>query len=235
MRVLGVITARGGSKGIPGKNVKLFGGNPLITYTITAARSAHTLTRTIVSTDDEHIAEIARTAGADVPFFRPASLAADDTPHLPVLQHALKFAEAADGVTYDIVVTLQPTSPLRLSEDIDSVVNLLAESDADSAVSVVEYIDHHPAKAKVIEDGMLKSFCAVEAEGTRRQELPRVYWRNGAVYAVRRDVLLKGRLYGDHVLPYLMPDNRSLDIDCPEDFERGEHMLEMLQSDGNFS
>lgn len=232
-RVLGVITARGGSKGVPGKNIKSFGGHPLIYYSIIAAQGAKTLARTLVSTDDEAIANIARNLGADVPFLRPPELAADTTLHLPVLQHAVAFAESQDGVQYDIIVTLQPTSPLRIAADIDAVVSSLISSEADSAVSVVEYTTHHPAKAKIIEGGFLRPFCGTEPEGIRRQSLPRVYERNGSVYAVRRDVLLGGHIYGDRILPYVMSEDRSLDIDTQEDFDRGERMLATLRTEGH--
>jgi len=130
--VLGVITARGGSKGIPGKNLKLLGGRPLIAYTIDAARQSGALDRLILSTDDPAIAEVGRSMGCEVPFIRPADLALDQTPHLPVMQHAVEWLAANDGYRPDLVLILQPTSPLRRAEHVREAVSLAQTSGADS-------------------------------------------------------------------------------------------------------
>jgi CMP-N,N'-diacetyllegionaminic acid synthase len=135
--ILGVIPARGGSRGIPSKNLALLAGRPLLAYTADAVKASTRLTRTIVSTDDERIAECAKSLGLDVPFMRPSSLAADDVPMLPVLQHAIDTLKT-DGFAADIVVLLQPTSPLRRGEHIDAAVDWLERTAADSVVSVVE-------------------------------------------------------------------------------------------------
>src|SRR5258705_11451169 len=141
MNVLGVIPARGGSKGLPDKNLALLCGRPLLAYTADAAKASTKLTRTIVSTDDERIAQCAKSLGLDVPFMRPASLAGDAAPMLPVLQHAVSALQS-DGFTADIVVLLQPTSPLRRGEHIDAAVDWLQRVRGDSVVSVVE-VPHH--------------------------------------------------------------------------------------------
>ncbi len=231
--ILGVITARGGSKGIPGKNIKLLGGKPLITYTIEAARKSSALTHCIVSTDSENIARVAREHGADVPFLRPPELAADHVPHVPVMQHAIRFMEAQENKTFEYVVVLQPTSPFRLPEDIDETLRLLIESGADSAVTLVEVANaDHPVKAKRLLDGRVLPYALAEPEGARRQDLPTAYRRSGAVYAMRRDTILGGRLYGDHIVGYIVPRERSVDIDEPLDWLKAEWMLEDLGRKG---
>src|ERR1044072_6999018 len=145
MRVLGIITARGGSKSIPNKNIALLGGRPLLAYTADAVRGAHLLTRTILSTDDLRIADVGRDCGLEVPFMRPPELAGDDVQTLPVLQDVVRRLEAA-GERYDAVLTLQPTSHFRQSVDIDGSIELLEQSKADSVVSYVKVGGKHPAR-----------------------------------------------------------------------------------------
>lgn len=234
--VLAVVTARGGSRGIPGKNIRPLGGKPLIHYTIDAARRSQYISDTIVSTDSAAIADVARAYGAAVPFLRPAALAGDATPHLPVLQHAVSEMETMRSTTYEYVVTLQPTSPFRLPADIDGTVELLISSNADSAVSVCE-VDSgcHPVKAKKLEGHRLLPYCVAEIEGTRRQDLPPAFKRNSAVYVSRRDLIMKdNRFYGDHVVGYVVPRERSIDIDSPLDWIVAEYMLEQLRRDNAF-
>jgi len=215
-RVLGVIPARGGSRGIPRKNLSMVDGVPLVVHALRQAAAAGTLTRTVLSTEDAEIAQVARDAGGDVPFLRPAELADDATPTLPVLLHALATLEAAGDAPYDWVCILQPTAPLRRAEDIDRAVGKAIETGADSVVTVCR--THHPAKTKRIEDDRLVPYVVEEAEGTRRQDLGEPAWRrNGAVYVMRRDVLDSGRLYGDVCRPVEMPAERSVDVDMPAD------------------
>jgi CMP-N,N'-diacetyllegionaminic acid synthase len=217
MNVLAVIPARGGSKGIPNKNLANAAGRPLLAYTADAARGAKRLTRIIVSTDDAAIADAARHLGLDVPFMRPASLAADDAPMLPVLQHAVKTMREY-GFAADAVVLLQPTSPLRRAEHIDAAIDLLEQSGADSVVSVVE-VPHqfNPVSVMRLEGDRLQPF----SDGplvTRRQDKPRVFARNGpAVVAVRTSVIEGGSLYGDDCRALVMNSDESLDIDSPAD------------------
>lgn len=229
--ILGVITARGGSKGIPGKNIKLLGGKPLIVYTIESAKKSKLITHLIVSTDDEKIADVCRQYGADVPFMRPKELAQDITPHLPVIQHAIKFMEEKSGIVFGYVVIFQPTSPFRTADDIDSTIQKLIDTGADSAVSLVEFEKGmHPVKAKKLEGDRVLAYCMEEVEGIRRQDIPTAYRRNGAVYAMKRDLLLKdNRLYGDFVAGYVVPKERSIDIDESFDWLRAEHMLKNLK------
>ncbi|HEX9660078.1 MAG TPA: acylneuraminate cytidylyltransferase family protein, partial [Rhodothermales bacterium] len=158
-RVLAVIPARGGSKGVPRKNLVQLCGRPLIAYTIGAGLSATSVSRLVVSTEDEEIASVARSLGADVPFIRPATLATDTAQSLPVVQHAIQAVEEVEGTPYDVIVMLQPTTPLRTAGDIDSAVALLLESGADSVVSVVDVGGHHPYRMKRIDDdGRLVNF-----------------------------------------------------------------------------
>lgn len=216
LRILGLVPARGGSKGVPGKNIAPLAGRPVIAYTLAAAQASSSLARCIVSTDDVGIAEEARRWGGDVPFMRPPELATDEAAAIGVVQHAL----GALAETYDAVMLLQPTSPLRSSADIDAAAALIQTSpEADSVISVVAVGDHHPARMKYIEDGYLKDPPFAEtSEGQRRQDLPDLYLRNGAIYLTRVPVLLKQRSFkGRACLAYRMPPERSVNIDTPFD------------------
>jgi len=235
--ILGVIPARGGSKGIPRKNIKVLKGKPLIAYTIEVAKQSSLISHLIVSTDDKETAEIARAYGAEVPFLRPKELARDKTPGLPVIQHAIRFMEGKLGTEFDYVVILQPTSPLRTVEDIDKTIQLLIDTGADSAVSLVETeASSHPMKMKKLDGSRVLPYSIAEPEGIRRQDLPTVYKRSGAVYAQTRKLVIdKGMLYGDHIVGHVVPQERSIDIDDEFDWIRAEYMLEKLRaSDHSF-
>lgn len=232
MEVLGIIPARGGSKAIPHKNIALLGGRPLLAYTCDAARSSRRLSRLILDTDDPEIAAAGQACSVDAPYLRPPELARDDTPIVPVIQHALRWLQEREGYTPEAVVLLQPTSPLRRAEDIDAAVELLEASGADTVVSVVAVPhQYNPVSVMRLEpDGRLVPFL----EGPlvlRRQAKPRVYARNGpAVLAVRRATIEQGLLYGEHVRPYEMGRIESLDIDDPLDLELAEFYLQRLKS-----
>jgi len=211
IRVVGVIPARGGSKSIPRKNLKEVAGKPLIAHTIIAAMKTKLVSRVIVSTDDEEIARVSRDFGVDVPILRPRELAKDDSPTILSVQHMVRHLEE-HGESYDVVVTLQPTSPLRSSEDIDGAIKMLGETKADSVISVTE-VKQNPWLMFKVEDGRLKPFFG-EEKRIRRQDLPRVYALNGAIYATRRKPLMEGNsLYGSDPRAYIMPEERSIDID----------------------
>ena len=225
MNVLGVIPARGGSKGIPTKNLVPLCGRPLLAYTADAVNDSKKLTHTIVSTDDERIAGCARSLGLDVPFIRPSSLAADDAPMLPVLQHAIT-AMRARGFETDIVVLLQPTSPLRRGQHIDAAIDWLQRVRGDSVDSGVE-VPHqfNPISVMRLDEGLLKPFLETSVP-TRRQDKPRLYARNGpAVLAVHTRVIENGSLYGDESWPLIMTPEDSLDIDTPWDLRLAESVL----------
>ena len=187
MRVLGIVPARGGSKGIPHKNITPLCGKPLLWYTAEAALAAQTLTDVVLSTDDEAIAEVGRRCGLEVPFLRPAELAQDTTPTLPVLQHAVHTLEAA-GRSYDAVCLLQPTNPLRRAAHIDGCVRLLQEEQVDSVVTVLP-VPHHYNPHWVLfadEDGRLYWSMGDPEPIPRRQLLPPAWHREGSVYVVRK-------------------------------------------------
>jgi CMP-N,N'-diacetyllegionaminic acid synthase len=225
MIVLGIVPARGGSKGVPHKNLRVLGGQSLLARTAAAVRASRSLTRTVLSTDDPEIAAAGHALGLDVPFMRPEELAADDTPMLPVLRHAVETL-AREGFQADILVLLQPTSPFRRAEHIDAAVDLLAASGADSVVSVVE-VPHQfsPVSVLTVTDGRVTPYAPGPLV-TRRQDKPRVYARNGpAVLAVRVSVIERGTLYGDDCRPLIMTPADSVDIDDPHDFEYAEFLL----------
>jgi len=233
-KILGVITARGGSKGIPKKNIKLLGGKPLIAYTIAIAKKSKLLSDLIVSTDSEEIADVCRQCGVEVPFLRPAELATDEAGHLAVVQHVLKFMEEAKKTKYDYAVILQPTSPFRTIDDIDGTIKKALENQADSAVGLVESAIS-PAKFKKLEGDKVLPYCMEEPEGIRRQDLPKAYKRSGAVYVCKRDVIVdQGRLFGSFVVGYVVPAERSIDIDTEYDWALAEYMHKKLEAQGFF-
>tara|TARA_B100000959_G_C14882207_1_gene583033 strand:+ start:342 stop:1040 length:699 start_codon:yes stop_codon:yes gene_type:complete len=219
-RILGVIPARGGSKGIKNKNIIDLDGSPLISHTIKAGLKSTMLTDCIVSTDSEAIKNIAEEFGANVPFKRPDELSSDLALPLPVMQHAVKFMEKLRNYDYDAVVMLQPTTPLRLSDDIDKSLELLFETNADSVISVVVIEANHPFRMKRIIDGRLVNYIDQGYEDMRpRQVLPPVYIRNGAIYATKRDILINTNSFtGNDVRAYVMPAERSVNIDSMKDY-----------------
>jgi CMP-N-acetylneuraminic acid synthetase len=228
MRVLGLIPAREGSKGIPGKNVRLLGGRPLLAWTAEAALAARRLSRVVLSTDGEAIAEAGRRCGLEVPFLRPAELARDDTPTLPVVTHAVAELERA-GDRFDAVCLLQPTSPFRRAGDIDGCIALLEEKGLDAVVSVLEVPAEHNPHWVYFQDGegLLRLATGEEQPVPRRQELPPAFHRDGSVYVTRRDVVMDGgSLYGRRLGGYVMPDaGRSVNLDTPDDWERAERLI----------
>ncbi len=227
MRVLGIIPARGGSKGVPRKNIRLLCGRPLLSYTIEAALRSTQLTRTILSTEDDEIAGVGRSMGIDVPFMRPAELAEDTTPTLPVVLHAVKSLES-HGEYYDAVCLLQPTNPLRRSEDIDASIELLQTSGADSVISVLRV--PHEYNPKWVywrnEIGELALTTGENSPVSRRQDLPPAFHREGSIYVTRRNVLDEfGNLYGVKVQGLELDPERCVNIDTNEDWELAEIIL----------
>jgi len=235
VRTLGVIPARGGSKGVPRKNIAPLHGRPLIQYTIEAARSSRLLGRVLVSSEDDEIITIAQELGAEVPFRRPADLARDDATAVAVACHALRFVEEEEKGVYDFVALLEPTAPLRKAQDIDEALGLLTSSGADSVAGVCRLEAPHPAKLKVIEEGRIRPFLpGLWREGLKRQDLEPVYFLNGAIYAVRRDVLVeKKTFWGERTIPYIMPPERSVNIDTWLDLRLAEALMGERTSGGN--
>lgn len=222
-KVLAIITARGGSKGVPRKNVLPVGGKPLIAWTVDAARGARLVDRAILSSDDEEIIAAARAAGCEIPFVREAGLATDDATSAAVVADAL---ERVPG--YEVFVLLQPTSPLRTAADIDGALELLAASGADRCVSVTEADAHPYLVFRRDGDGYLEHFAPPpEGVSLRRQDLPPAWVLNGAIYACRSAKFLERRTFiGKGTVAYPMPRERSLDIDTPDDFRRLQTILE---------
>lgn len=230
-KTIGIITARGGSKGIPRKNIKQLAGKTLIAYTIEAARASQCLTRCIVSTDDEEIASVARTYGAEVPFMRPAELAQDKSGSIEVVQHALQWLKEQEGQTFDYAMILQPTSPFRTAGDIDACIKKIVDTGADSVMSMMELTDFALKKLKRLEGDLIVPF--VEDEGrtsAARSDLAKVYKRNCAIYLTRTDLIMKGDLFGQVSRPYVMPRERSVDINEPVDFELAEFLMQRKNS-----
>jgi CMP-N,N'-diacetyllegionaminic acid synthase len=224
--VLGIVPARGGSKGVPGKNVRPLAGRTLLEYTARAARESGVLDRVILSTDSPEIADTGRRAGLDVPFMRPVTLAGDDTPMLPVIQHALESL-ARDGWSPDIIVLLQPTSPLRRPDHIRAAVTTLRDTKADSVVTVVEIPRHlSPDYVMRIDGGRLQPFLPEGARVTRRQDARPAYSRDGTVYAFWRATIERfGGIYGEDCRPLLIDARESLSIDSPADWDSAERLL----------
>ena len=228
MIVMGLILARGGSKGLPRKNILPLAGKPLIGYTIEVARASTVLDRVVVSTDDQEIAGVAKRYGADVPFYRPADLAEDDTSVFPAILHALTWLSEHEGYDPGYVMLLQPTSPFRTVEDIEGAVSLAVRKHADAVVSVSRVRQHPYWSKQMSEDGRLISQYPPEHAAFRRQDLPPLYVPNGAIYLVLRSVLLeKETVYTERTYGYVIPAERSLDIDDAWDL----HVAELILKD----
>jgi len=226
MRVLGIIPARGGSKGVPRKNLRKLNGIPLIKYTIDAALNSN-LTEVVVSTEDEEIANFSKFCGCKVPFVRPSDLASDTARSIDVAIHALNAMEEIASTRFDAIMLLQPTTPFRSSQDINTALSLITQDEmASSVISVVDVKAHHPARMKYIEKGVLidPDFCE-KHENQNRQELQPMYIRNGAVYLTKRETILSSSFKGSKSLALVMPEERSINIDTLSDFELAELTL----------
>lgn len=220
MKTLGLIPARGGSKGIPRKNLREVAGKPLIAHTILAAAASRLLTRFVTSTDDPEIAETARRFGSEV-IARPPELADDQATTDAVALHAL----SAVAERYDALVVLQPTTPMRRPQDIDAAIALLAEPETEIVLGVAEVGHFHPARMYRIAEGALVPFTQ-EPPGRRRQDLPPVYIRNGMIYGIRTELLQRtGSLTAGRVAPLVLPQERSINIDTEIDLALADLLL----------
>ena len=231
MRLIAVIPARGGSKGVPRKNLAQVGGQSLVARAVHAAAGCATIACTVVSSDDPAILAEGTRTGADIALLRPADLAQDDTPMLPVLQHAVRHVESL-GQTVDAVVLLQPTTPTRTADDVTAACDRFAAGNADSLASVIPVpFDHHPEWTFTLDDaGQLhRATAAPDAPfvlPTRRQELPPAWHRDGAIYITRRDVLIDGNsLYGARVLGFARSADNAVNIDTPADLARAHQLF----------
>lgn len=226
-KVLAIIPARGGSKGLPGKNIKELCGKPLIAWSIEQAKSCSDIDRIIVSTDDEEIAETAKKYGAEAPFMRPAELANDTASTIDVIFHTINWLKEHQEFQPEYILLLQPTSPLRLAEDINGAIQMLKDKNAQAVVSVYE-TDHHPWWSNTLpEDDSMKHFLRPEILNKRRQDLPVFYRLNGAIYLANTDYLHEcNGFLGPDTFAYEMPKNRSIDIDSDIDFKLAGLLLE---------
>ncbi len=234
MKILALIPARGGSKGVPRKNTLIVAGKPLIAYSILQAQASLRINRVIVSTDDEGIAELAREWGAEVPFMRPADYAQDFSPDLDVFMHALTWLHEHERYRPDLVVHLRPPGPVRLVERIDEAIDLLVDHPEADAVRSVSLAHQTPYKMWHIEpSGYLKPVLRIpdlpDCQSRPRQCLPRVYWQNGYVDVIRpRAILEKNSMWGECAVPFLV-DEELLEVDYPEDIPLVEEALKRFE------
>ena len=232
MNILGITLARAGSKGLPGKHTRILGGKPVIAWTIEAAKASEYLADYVVSTNDDEIARVVyQYVGVPV-LRRPNELCQDTTPTLPALQWSVQILETLLSIntrkTYDYIVEIRATSPLKTTQDIDGIIKTLIESDADSVIGITPLEDHHPARAKYLSpEGYLRDF--IPELSTRRQELePKAYIRNGTVYALKRSALFApdAKLWGhEKSIGYVLPEERSVNLDTPLDLIVCEALL----------
>lgn len=225
MKVVAIIPARGGSKGVPNKNIRLVAGKPLIAYAIDCAKESKLITRIIVSTDSTSIAQIATDYGAEV-LIRPSDLAQDDTPMSPVLLHVLQTLQE-NGEHYDLVVLLQVTSPIRTGQDIDRIVEMFASTpDLEAVISVVPMDDVHPARMYTLDEQHWMNPYIESGEEARRQDLPVVYYRNGCIYAIRSEILKDKRsVMVKNKKAYVMPAKWLANIDDERDLIIAEALI----------
>ncbi|MCY6353872.1 acylneuraminate cytidylyltransferase family protein [Clostridium sp. ZS2-4] len=211
-KILAVIPARGGSKGIPYKNIMDICGKPLIAYSIEAAKKSKYIDYTLVSTDDTKIKEASLKYGANVPFLRPEEISNDAAKSIDVVLHAINFLKEK-GEEFDYVVLLQPTSPLRTQSHIDEAIEVLMKSKENSLISICE-VDENPVIMRTIQDNRLEPVMEFNGDNLRRQELPKVYIFNGALYINRVSMLLEEKAFvNKQTLPYIMEGEKSVDID----------------------
>lgn len=222
--VLTLIPARGGSKGLPGKNIRCFRGKPLVAHAIEAARDSRVAGRILVSTDDTEIARVAKESGAEVPFVRPMEIAGDESPVLDAALHALGWLQTNEGWKAEWLLLLQPTSPLRTADDICHAFELLQSSGADAVVTVSEP-KSHPFWAKTLDaSGYLCPFVEGQMAPSRRQDLPPAFALNGMIYLVRVSTLRdEGVFCPAKTLPLVIPASRAFDIDSEQDFLIAEY------------
>lgn len=225
MEILALITARGGSKGLPQKNLRPLAGKPLIAWTIEVALASRGLRRVIVSTDDEEIAKISQQLGAEVPFLRPRELAQDDSDHIAVVEHSIQWLDEHEKTSPEFIMLLQPTSPLRTVEDIETSIKIAQMNDAIAVVSVCEIKSHPYLSKRILDDGRLIDFIPFNGKDFRRQVIPTVYAPNGAIYLNHCQPLFRERTFMPKgTYAYVMPPERSLDIDSRWDF----HLVELI-------
>lgn len=235
IKVLGIIPARGGSKGIPYKNIAPLNGQPLIYYTITAAQQAKTLDSFIVSTDNPKIAAVARSLGSDVPFLRPKKISGDKSTDIEFLRHAVYWLEKNRGWKPEIIVLLRPTTPFRTAADIDQAVTFMVKTNCDSVRTVSPPAPYYPHKMWVFKKSKCRGNAITPLLPTKyynrlgtdvpRQWLPQVYWQNGVVDATKTKFIKAGRVYGPDIRGLVVETSKALDINYPDDIKLAEQIL----------
>ena len=226
-RILGILPARGCSKGIPGKNLKPLLGKPLIAWAATALAHSVEVEKKICSTDDSHIAQIAKAYGLQVPWLRPPKLALDDSLVVDVIEHALRSMSAELDISYTHVALIQATSPTVTATDIDAAIRLAIETDADTVITGFHAGQRHPATMYTMaEDGSVHWLLEQRQRMARRQDLPPIFVRTGLVYVMKADVILdRHSIYGDRIMSLIIPEERAITIDEESDFRLAEFLL----------
>lgn len=227
MNILGITLARGGSKGVKNKNIKDLCGKPLIQYTIDEVLKSEYLREYIVSTDDFTIAKVSESLGAEVPFMRPEEFSTDEASSVSALQHAVSFMEERESKKYDVVVEIMCTNPLKIYEDIDNCIKKIIDTDADSVIAVHQLEDHHPARIKMIIEDKICDFLPEPNEARRQDLKPKAYIRSGSIYCMKRDYLMELNLRygGDNSRPYILPNERAVNVDTEIDFMICEQLI----------
>lgn len=229
IRCLYIVTARGGSKGVPGKNIKMLGGIPLLAYKIISAKRCKYKGRIIVSTDDKEIAETAGKWGGEVPFMRPDALASDEADSMDVVEHAVEWIETHDDSSYDYIVLLEPSSPFASYADFDSAIDKIIETNADTLLGMKEVEANTCFIHTLDEQGGLSLFYneIKKMRDVRRQAAPPQYTMNGCIYIAKWDYFKKNKMFHSSCsVPYIMDGPHSIEIDCPEDYEYAKYLVE---------
>lgn len=228
-KIIAIIPARGGSKGIPKKNIVKINGKPLISYSIDVAKKSKLIDRVIVTTDNDEIAEISKKYGAEIPFIRPSDLAEDHVPTYPVIRHTVKWLEENENYKPDLIVLLEPTFPLRTSDEVDRAIKTIQkDGKADSLRSVIEPFQN-PFKMWKIKDKYLTPLIETENDSFEqpRQTLDRIYWQNGHIYISRYDTIMKkGNIHGEKILPFILDEDKFIDVDTKKDLELLRKVIE---------
>ena len=236
MKILFIVTARGGSKGVPRKNIKLLGGLPLIAYKINAAKKCKYDNRIIVSTDDEEIASVARKYGGEVPFMRPAHLAEDNSSSMDVVEHAINWIKSNDNEKYDYVCLLEPSSPFATTEDFDKAFDIIVNNNADTLVSLKEVEVSKKFIFTLDQNGKLSYFydSILKLQSSRRQDQMPEYTMNGCMYIAKFDYVVRNKLFHSiNSVPYIMPNHKSIEIDSMDDYNYASYLIESKIIDPN--
>tara|TARA_Y100001960_G_C14608061_1_gene794305 strand:+ start:57 stop:758 length:702 start_codon:yes stop_codon:yes gene_type:complete len=227
MHIVTVIPARGGSKSIPKKNIRLLNGKPLLSYSINYSLKSEIVNNTVVSTDSIEIAEISKDYGAEVPFIRPSNLAQDDTPDYPVFKHALDFLEDHYRLRIDIIILLRPTSPLRPEGLIERGIKLIKKFSNCSSIRSVAISNEHPYRQWCQNGDFIEGYekGIHEPYNLERQQLPKVYFQTGDIEIIKRKTLINGSISGEKVLPLIINHDEMVDIDYEQDFLDAEKKI----------